>query len=74
MYHGEAPAGDFTFQKCQKSFAGKGLLSKYMKHSMCDSMKNYECEYCRKKYKKRILWISTYCSSLERNAICATLF
>ena len=53
MYHGEAPAGDFTCQKCQKSFVGKGLLSKHMKHSMCDIMKNYECEHCRKKYKKK---------------------
>ena len=53
MYYGESPAGDFTCQKCQKSFAGKGLLSKHMKHSMCDIMKNYECEHCRKKYKKK---------------------
>ena len=30
MYHEEALAGDFTCQKCQKSFAGKGLLSKHM--------------------------------------------
>ena len=53
MYHGEAPAGDFTCQKCQKSFAGKGLLSKHMKHSMSDVMKNYEYEHCREKYQKK---------------------
>ena len=46
MYHGEAPSGDFTCPKCQLTFAGKGLLSKYIKYSMCDSMKNFECAQC----------------------------
>ena len=48
MYHGEAPSGDFT---CQKSFAGKGLLSKHIKYSKCDTMKNFQ--HCWKKYKKK---------------------
>ena len=50
MYHGEAPSGDFT---CQKTFAGKDLLSKHIKYSMCDTMKNFECPHCWKKYKKK---------------------
>ena len=53
MYLGEAPSGDFTCQKCQKTFAGKGLLSKHIKYSMCDTMKNFECPHCWKKYKKK---------------------
>ena len=53
MYHGEAPSGDFTCQKCQKTFAGKGLLSKHIEYSICDTMKNFECPHCWKKYKKK---------------------
>ena len=64
MYHEEAPAGDFTCQKCQKSFAGKGLLAKHMKHSMYDIMKNYECEHCRKKYKKRGIFAQAHIIAL----------
>ena len=53
MYHGATPADDFTCEKCQKCFAGKGLLAKHIKHSMCDIMKNYQCEHCRMKYKQK---------------------
>ena len=53
MYHGATPADDFTCEKCQKCFGGKGLLAKHIKHSMCDIMKNYQCEHCRKKYKQK---------------------
>ena len=52
MYHGATPADDFICEKCQKCFAGKGLLAKHIKHSMCDIMKNYQCEHW-KKYKQR---------------------
>ena len=56
MYHGEAPSGDFTCPKFQKTFTGKGLLSKHIKYSMCDTMKNFECPHCWKKVQeKRIL-------------------
>ena len=40
MYHGATPADDFTCEKCQRCFAGKGLLAKHIKHSICDKMKN----------------------------------
>ena len=32
MYHGATPADDFTCEKCQKCFVGKGLLAKHIKH------------------------------------------
>ena len=60
MYHGETPSGDFTCPKCQKTFAGKGLLSKHLKYSMCDTMKNFECPHCWKKYKKKNPWTNIY--------------
>ena len=31
----------------------KGFLSKHIKYSMCDTMKNFECQHCWKKYKKK---------------------
>ena len=40
-------------QNVKKTFAGKGLLSKHLKYSMCDTMKNFECPHCWKKYKKK---------------------
>ena len=60
MYHGEAPSGDFTCHKCKKSFAGKGLLSKHIKYSMRDTMKNFQCQHCWKKYKKKIHWTNPF--------------
>ena len=52
MYHGEAPSGDLTCPKCPKTFAGKGLLSKHLKYSMCDTMKNFECTLLEKVHEK----------------------
>ena len=49
MYHEEQPSGDFSCTKCNKSFAGKGLLSKHVKYAMCDTMKNFECPHCWRK-------------------------
>ena len=52
MYHEEQPSGDFTCIKCKKTFAGKSFLSKHLKYAMCDTMKNFECPHCWRKYKK----------------------
>ena len=54
-YHREAPSGDFTCQKCQKTFAGKGLLSKHIKYSICDTIKNLSVHIAGKSTRKRIL-------------------
>ena len=60
MYHEQEPSADFTCEKCKKSFAGKGPLSKHIKYSMHNTMKNFQCVYIAgKNTRKKIHWTNT---------------
>ena len=53
QYHDEEPADDYSCQKCNKTFAGKSLLTKHLKHAMCDIVKHFQCPHCWRKYKTK---------------------
>ena len=63
MYHGATPADDFTCEKCQKCFAGKGLLAKHNKHSMCDIIKKLSMFTLQKEVQTKAIFRQAHVTS-----------